>query len=71
LRGQYALGLLLTYPLWQCRVRGGDVFRYICDHGDTLLQVFVQQVGAKLRIQNAAGEYSQCNDRQERYNRNE
>ena len=47
------------------------MLRNICDHGDTLLQVFVQKIRAKLRIQNAGRKNSQCHDRQKRNNGNE
>ena len=55
LRGEDALGLFLRDSRRERLVRDSDVLRDILNHLDALLDVLVQQVGAKLGIENAPG----------------
>src|SRR5882724_4813918 len=67
LRGQDALGLLLRDPRRKCLMRNRDVLRDISNHIDALLDVLVEQVGAELGIEDAAGKKD---ERQNQKNRN-
>ncbi len=65
LRGEDFLRIGLRDARRQSFVRDRDVLRDVRDHFDAVLNVLVQEVGAKLRIQNAPGDKDKRDDQQD------
>ncbi len=71
LGGKNAFDFLLAGAAQRRLVGGGNVLGHVAQGVDARVDVFIEQVGAELRIQNATGDDTQGQDQEDGHQRNE